>query len=65
MSGPEPPHSGIWKLTNQRKEANMQLKAGLLAPWNLKPKFRIYLTFDEIKGGRRVNEATNVEQKDM
>ena len=43
----------------------MQLKAGLLAPWNLKPKFRIYITFDEIKGGRRVNEATNVEQKDM
>ena len=51
MSGPEPPHSGIWKLTNQRKEAKMQLQAGLLAPWNLKPKFRIYITFDEIKGG--------------
>ena len=43
----------------------MQLQAGLLAPRNLKPKLRIYITFDEIKGGRRVNEATNVEQKDM
>ena len=51
MSGPEPPHSGIWKLTNQRKEAKMQLQAGLLAPWNLKQKLRIYITFDEIKGG--------------
>ena len=65
MRGHEPPHSGIWKLTNQRKEAKMQLQAGLLAPWNLKPKFRIYITFYKIKGGRRVNEATNVEQKDI